>query len=157
MTPWQFLLEIIWKANKRHSLFTFRLMCSQRSLGLLGVRHNFPGQKIHLGNLRHTQPVQSSSVSNKGQTLKRGKVFFAEKLSVITHRTNTNPNLQFLSARGLGWTLGHWASWPTLALIFWWCQISPSCWPSVFLSVKQGLGLAQRRRFHSEHLWFCLF
>lgn len=37
--------------SKQKTEFTFRLMCSEGSLGLLGVGHDFPGQEIHLGNL----------------------------------------------------------------------------------------------------------
>lgn len=59
--------------SKRKTSLTFRLMCGQRSLGLLGVGHHLPRQEIHLGDLRHAQLMQSPSGSNNGHTLRHGR------------------------------------------------------------------------------------
>lgn len=77
--------------SKLKEWFTFRLMCSKRGLCLLGVGHYFPGQEIHLGDLRHAQLMQSSSVSNKGQNLEK-EVFH---LRTGTRNKTDHNNKQF--------------------------------------------------------------
>lgn len=72
--------------RKQKPTFTFRLMSCKRSLCLLGVGYYFLGQEIHLGDLGYAQLVQSSSVSSKGQTLRKAIWLFQKTRQLRNHK-----------------------------------------------------------------------
>lgn len=71
--------------SKQKTSLTFRLMCGQRSLGLLGVGHYLPGQEIRLGKLWQAQLKQSSLEVMEGKHLEREGIPYRRS---IRNKTN---------------------------------------------------------------------